>query len=259
MKRDERHSLILERLYHQDSVSVDDLAAVFDVSLETIRRDLTALADAGLLRKIHGGAMRLQTAQEDTFALRSQVNRAAKQVIGQYAATLVNSGDSLFINAGTTTAVFAEYLVDKENLTVITNCASVGNTIWHDGNTTHDVFLLGGKYNGIDTETYGSMVHQQIRMFQVDHTFMTLGAVNAEQGCMEYRVEAAEIIRTMIQQSHRTTVLADSTKLGSTTLVKICDLSEIDRLVTEAPLSENLNMALVDSDVDVHVTGLDSA
>ena len=257
MKRDERHTLILERLYYQDSVSVDSLAKEFNVSLETIRRDLTALADAGSLRKVHGGAVRFQTAQEDTFALRSQVNRAAKQAIGQYATTFINSGDSLFINAGTTTAIFAEYLTDKENLTIITNCASVANTAWHDGNNNHKIYLLGGAYNGVDTETNGSMVIEQIRLFQADHTFMTVGAVNAEQGVMEYRVEAADIIRAMMQQSRRATVLVDSTKLGKTTLAKICELHEIDRLVTERPLSENLQRSLKTNNVEIHVTGLD--
>jgi DeoR family glycerol-3-phosphate regulon repressor len=256
MKRDERHSLILERLYHEDSVTVEYLATYFDVSLETIRRDLTTLAEAGLLRKIHGGAVRFQTAREDTFALRSQVNRAAKEAIGQYATHFVKSGDSVFMNAGTTTTVFAEALTQRENLTIITNCASVANTMWQDGNGSHTIFLLGGQYNGTDTETYGSLVLQQLRMFRADHAFITLGALNAEQGCMEYRVEAAEIIRAMTQQACQTTALVDSTKMGNTALVKVCDLSTLTRIVTEFTPSEALQSVIQEQDVELHVTGL---
>lgn len=257
MKREKRHSQILEQLYLQDSVQVEDLAENFDVSVETIRRDLTTLAERGLLRKVHGGAVRFQTAQEDTFSLRSQVNRAAKQTIGQYATRFINAGDSLFINAGTTTAIFAEYLAGLDNLTVVTNCASVADKVWQDGNSSHKIFLLGGEYNGIDTETHGSLLLQQLELFQVDHTFLTLGAVHAQQGCMEYRVEAAEIIRMMMKQSRTTTVLVDSTKLDKIALAKICDLHEIDRLITEYPVSDRLRTALDRANVDVHISDVD--
>lgn len=255
MKRQERHTKILERLYHQDSVNVDELSMILDVSLETIRRDLTSLAEQGLLRKVHGGAVRLQTAQEDTFNLRSQVNRGAKQAIGYYATRFIKNGDSLFINAGTTTAIFAEYLDTKENLTIITNCASVAHTVWQDGSSTHKIFLLGGEYNGIDTETHGSLLIGQLELFQADHTFLTLGAIHNKQGCMEYRVEAAEIIRMMLSQSRQVTALADSTKLDKTALAKICNLNQIDRLITEHPVSDRLQTALERANVEIHIAG----
>lgn len=256
MKREKRHAQILEKLYHQDSVTVEELAGAFHVSLETIRRDLTVLAEAGLLRKTHGGAVRFQTAQEDTFALRSQVNRAAKKSIGQYAAQFVNSGDSLFVNAGTTTAIFTACLTGKTNLTVITNCASVADTAWRTLGGSSQIFLLGGKYNGADTETAGNLLLQQLRLFHTDHAFITLGAIHAQHGLMEYRIEAANIINTMIQHSRRTTLLVDSTKLDKTTMVSIGGFSTVDRIVTEFRPSDVLSTALEKAGVELHVTGL---
>lgn len=256
MRREERHAQILEKLYHQDSVTVEELAGAFQVSLETIRRDLTVLAEAGLLRKVHGGAVRFQTAQEDTFVLRSQVNRAAKRSIGQYAAQFVNSGDSLFMNAGTTTAIFAAGLTGKTNLTVITNCASVADTAWQAIGEGGQIFLLGGKYNGADTETQGHLLLQQLRLFHTDHAFITLGAIHAQNGLMEYRIEAADIINTMIAQSRRSTILADSTKFDKTTMVGICDFSAVDRIITEFRPSDMLCTALDKAGVELHVTGL---
>jgi DeoR family transcriptional regulator, glycerol-3-phosphate regulon repressor len=256
MRREERHAQILEKLYHQDSVTVEELAGIFDVSLETIRRDLTVLAEGGLLRKVHGGAVRFQTAQEDTFALRSQVNHAAKKTIGKYAAQFVNSGDSLFINAGTTTAVFTQYLAEKTHLTIITNCVSVADTAWQTLDDSSQIFLLGGKYNGADNETQGHLLRQQLHLFHTDHAFITLGGVHARNGFMEYRIEAADIIQTMLEQARRTTVLIDSTKLDKTTMVRICALDAVDRIVTEFPPPEALATALKKAGVDVHVTGL---
>lgn len=233
---------------------MESLANKFEVSQETIRRDLTILAEAGLLRKVHGGAVRLQTAHEDTFALRSQVNRPAKEAIGRYASEFISHGDSLFINAGTTTNIFAKYLLDKTDLTVVTNCASVAETVWQEDGSTNQIFLLGGKYNGTDTETQGSLLLKQLRLFHTDHAFVTLGAVDANNGFMEYRVEAADIIRAMFQQARRTTVLADSTKVDHAILVKICDLGDVDRLITDLPPSSDLQIALDEADVELHIT-----
>ncbi len=252
MRREERQTLILDILYKKERVEVDSLATRFDVSQETIRRDLTSLAERGLLRKVHGGAVRFQTAQEDTFTLRSQVNRAAKVRIGQYAARFINDGDSLLINAGTTTAVFAEQLGDKQGLTVITNCARIAAIMWNY-ERQHKIFLLGGLYNGTDTETTGSIALDQLRQFRTDHAIVTIGSVSAEGGWMEYRVEAVEIVRAIAEHSLDTIALADSTKLDRSTLLKIGDLNLMDRLVTDAFPSNELIEALIEADVELHV------
>jgi len=252
MRREERQTLILDILYNKERVEVDRLSTEFGVSQETIRRDLTALAERGLLRKVHGGAVRFQTAQEDTFTLRSQVNHAAKVHVGRYAAGFINNGDSLLLNAGTTTAVFAEQLGEKESLTIITNCARIADTLWNY-ERGHKIFLLGGLYNGTDTETNGTPVLNQINQFRVDHAVLTIGAISAEGGLMEYRVEAADIVRAMIQHAHNAIAIADSTKLDRSALFKIGDLGVIDRLVTDSLPSNELTEMLLESDVELHV------
>ncbi len=256
MKREERQSAILNLLYQQDRVDVDELATHFDVSAETIRRDLNALSEQGLLRKVHGGAVRFQTAQENTFALRTQVNRAAKHAIGEYTTRFLDPGDSLFINAGTTTLIFAEHLTACENLTIITNCASVANTIWTSDNPTHKVYLLGGEYNGDDAETYGPLLLNQLKQFQADHAIFTIGALDAGLGLMEYRVEAAEIIRVMIEQARKATALVDSSKIGKSALAKICDFTDVHRVITENLPSQAIMDALQHAGTQLHVANL---
>ena len=257
MKRDERHLRILELLNDRERLEVDALAEAFAVSVETIRRDLTTLSEQGMLRKVHGGAVRFQTAREQNFLLRTQVNRAAKEAIGQHMAQLIEDGDSLFINAGTTTAIFAEQAVhQRHELTIITNCTNIAHIMWGNGETDHQIYLLGGTYNGIDTETTGSQLINQLRTFQVDHAVVTIGALDAANGLMEYRIEAAEIIRVMFQQAQTCTLLVDNSKLDKTALVKICDLEQVDQIVTDRLPSEDLQEALSQSDVQLHISGL---
>ncbi len=257
MKRDERHIRILDLLKDRERLEVDVLADEFNVSVETIRRDLTTLSEQGMLRKVHGGAVRFQTAREQTFSLRSQVNRAAKEAIGQHMTRLIEDGDSLFLNAGTTTAIFAEQAVHRRReLTVITNCAAIAHTMWGEGDTDHRVYLLGGAYNGIDTETSGSQVIDQLQTFQVDHAIVAIGAMDTANGPMEYRVEAAEIIRVMFRQAQNRAILVDHSKLGKTALVKICDFDTVDQVVTDRLPSDSLQEALSRSGVQLHVSGL---
>ena len=119
MKPKIRHEEILNLLHTQERVEVDELALRFDVSAETIRRDLAVLSEKGLLRKIHGGATRFQTAQEPSFGVRSILKSTEKRWLAQCASELINVGDSLFIASGTTTAAFAHALTRLSQLTVM--------------------------------------------------------------------------------------------------------------------------------------------
>lgn len=252
MKREDRLREILELLDQQERIEVDDLARQFSVSPETIRRDLSTLSERGLLRKVHGGAVKFQTAQEHSFTIRTYFKHDEKTAIARAAASFVSQGDSLFINAGTTTAVFARELARMvDDLTIITNSAIAANELWNRGRTRNKIYLLGGSFNGEDAETIGPMLIEQIQQFQTDHAFLTVGALSADGGFMEYRVEAAHIIRTMIHRSHRATVMADGSKLDRSALVKACDFSDVQRLVTDTQPSTELAEMLTRHALDV--------
>lgn len=255
MKRDERLQAILSLLDEKGQVEVDELASYFTVSPETIRRDLSILSEQALLRKVHGGAVKFQTAQETSFTLRTQHNLAEKLSIAEYATQFVNPGDSLFINGGTTTAAFARKVTQVvDHLVVITNSPVVANEFWNKGEHNHQIYLLGGSYDGADMDTVGNAVIEQIRQFHTDHAFLTVGTVSAIQGLMDYRVETAQIIRAMQQQARRTTVLADSSKLGRTALVTACNLDAVHRLVTDNLPPDDLAQALDKAGTRLFVT-----
>ncbi len=257
MKREKRFRDILTLLDEQARVNVEALAAYFEVSPETIRRDLSTMSEQGLLRKVYGGAVKFQSAQENPFALRTHQYAAQKTIIAQYAVRFVNSGDSLFLSAGTTTTVFARELVKHvDRLIVITNSPQIAHEFWNNGQHENTIYLLGGYYNGAEIETLGGTVVDEIRRFQADHAFLTVGALSATQGFMDYRIEVAHINKTMAHQARRTTVLLDSSKVDRMALVTSCSLEMIDRIVTDSSPSEVLGDALNQAGTQIHIAGL---
>lgn len=256
MKRQNRFRTILSLLDERERLNVEDLAAHFNVSPETVRRDLSAMSEQGLLRKVYGGAVKFQSAQENSFALRTKQYAEQKMVIAQYAARFVQQGDSLFVNAGTTTAIFARELVKLvDNLIVITNSPQIAHAFWNNGQSKNSIYLLGGDYNGAETETLGGTVVEQVQRFHVDHAFLTVGSLNAAQGFMDYRMESAEINGAMAKHAQRTTVLIDSSKFDQMALITTCTIDEIDRLVTDSPPSDTLSAALKKAGTQVHLAG----
>lgn len=256
MKRKDRLDNILVLLDERDQLEVDWLANHYEVSPETIRRDLSELSEKGLLRKIHGGAVKLQTAREHSFKLRTHLHYEQKLAIAIKAVQFVQAGDSLLINAGTTTTIFATVLAEIDfPLTVITNSSLVAYELSLTEAQPHDIYLLGGKFRNADYETGGTMVIEQIQQFHVDHAFLTVGAISAKHGIMEYRVDAVQIARAMIGQARMCTVMADDSKLDDTALNKVCDFSSIDNLVTNVEPSTKLKNALDKGNVNLHING----
>jgi len=254
MKTEVRFRAILSLLDEKGSVTVEELTKRFDVSAETIRRDLASMSEQGLLRKIYGGAVRSQFAQESPFVLRGKQYILQKRAIADYAARFVNNGDSLFISAGTTTTIFARTLVQhRERLIIMTNSPAIAHECWNGGKGNHQVYAFGGHYNGAEYETLGTPVIDAIRQFRADHAFLTVGALNAEQGWMDYRVEVAHVNRAMAGQARRSTILLDSSKQDGIALVATCPLNAIDRLVTDSSPAASLHSVLVEADVEVHI------
>lgn len=250
MRPHQRQEAILNLVASRGRVMVDDLATRFGASRETIRRDLGALAGLGRLRKFHGGAERNTArhngsdrsaegpAEEGPFAWRMQRNRAAKQAIARAAAALFHPGDSLFIDTGTTTVYFAEELARRGGMSVVTNSATIAGIV--AGTPGNAAYLLGGAVRADAAETVGPLTVEQVGNFRADHVVLTVGALNAEAGAMDYLIEEAEVARAMVARGGQLTVLADSSKLGRSALFEICPLGQIHSLVVERPVTGSL-------------------
>lgn len=232
-------------------MTVDALADELSISRETIRRDLTELADRGQLRKFHGGAMLSEISGEGAFAVRMGEALREKRNIARAAAGLFHAGDTMLVDTGSTTVLFAEELARNSGLTVITNSLMIAQILGR-APANHKVFVLGGEYNAEVGENLGTLTIEQIAAFHVDHAVITVGGVGVG-GMMDFDIEEARVAKAMIAQASAVTVIADSSKLGRTALFQVCSLRDVDRLVLDKAPSGALAEALAAASIEIIV------
>ncbi len=252
MNAQERRATIMQVITDQGAVTVADLCERFQVSDMTIRRDLSALEKAGLIRRIHGGAVSSRgRSYEPPFLTRAQESRAAKQAIAALAAELVNDGDSIALDVGSTTLEMARHLTGKHDITVLTASLPVANVLAdHPGIR---VILTGGILRHGEQSMIGAIAEEAFARFHVDKAFIGIGGVDLENGLTEYNVEDAQVKQAMIRSSQYRILLADSTKFGRTTFASVAPLTEIDRIITDDELDMSYRTALEELGIRVHV------
>lgn len=241
----ERHQEIIRLVTRQGEVSVDELADELQVSRETIRRDLVSLDELGRLQKFHGGAklrsvVATDIGAEGPFATRMAENLSAKRLIAKTAASLLSPGDSLFIDTGTTTVLFAEAIVGFSGLTVITNSTRIASII--AGGGENKVFLIGGAYSPDASETVGSLAVEQIARFRAQHAFITVGAIDST-GLLDFDEAETQIARAMIDRVETVTVLADASKFNKRGIFEVTGWDRVDRLVTNGAPPSDISLA----------------
>ena len=229
----ERRNIILEKLRETGQVFVNDLAEVFNVSQETIRRDFNKLEELRYIKKVHGGAVSAQFGFELEFKERAKLAEDEKKSIAERAAQLIKPGDSLFIDFGTTTMEFARQISSINDLTVITNSPVMAN-LFHE-NATTEIILIGGQFGSSKMECVGPIALQSISAFYADYAFIGAGAVSPDAGVMDQNLDEAAIARQMIKQSHQAVVLADGHKVNSRATSLVATWKEINWLVTTDP------------------------
>jgi DeoR/GlpR family transcriptional regulator of sugar metabolism len=250
MKIKLRQAKIVEIIRTKEQATVEELAVILGISRETIRRDLTGLANSGKIQKIHGGATSPRVFGEGSFQERMSDNTEAKARIAAMASRLFTVGETVFIDTGSTTLHFAENLSEISGLTIITNSTEIAGTVSlsASGNRT---FLLGGEFNPDNRQTVGTMVAAQIRSFRAHHTVLTVGALDMRSGAMDYNIEEAQVARAMIEQSESVTVLVDSSKFNEVASFEVCSLAQIDRIVCETAPPDALAEALAAAEVQI--------
>lgn len=228
-----RQSDILELVRAQGTCRISDLAQTLDVAGETIRRDVKALVDVREIVKRHGSIAMPYEIGEAPFERRMRENAEAKSAIGRRAAQFVEDGDSLMLDAGTTTSFFARELLRKRNLTIVTNSSDVARALATvNGNR---VYMAGGELNGDLGAAFGASTIAFAASFRVKHAFVTASAVDARYGPMDYRLDEAEFARTVLSCGESRVLLCDHTKFGKTALISVCPFAGLDRLVTDVP------------------------
>ncbi len=246
----DRQTKITDFVRQEGRVSVEALAARLAASPETIRRDLGVLSEAGKIHKVHGGAMPPRIVGEGLLQQRMLENVAAKRYIAQKARPLISRGETLFIDTGSTTLIFAEELATIDDLTVITNSPEIAAGI-SAGNSSARVFLPGGEYHAGNRETFGLMVIEQISAFRANHAVLTIGGIEAEAGVMDFSIDEAQVARAMIGRAENIVALADSSKFNRIAPFSVGALGRFHCLVCEAQPGGPLKEALLREKVRV--------
>ena len=251
LRPETRRGRIVDLLRAGAPVSVDALAAALAASRETVRRDLADLARQGLVRRFHGGAALPEPVGEGAFQIRLAEHPREKRAIGRRAAALFGPGDTLFVDTGTTSVVFAEELARRAGLTVVTNCLTIAQLVGGSGNGNRS-FMIGGEYRDAAAQTLGPLAVEQIARFHAAHAVLTVGAIDPV-GVMDFDLAETEVARAMIAQAVTVTVIADSSKLGRRGLFEVCTLARVDRLVIDRPADRVLAPALQAAGIEVIV------
>jgi DeoR/GlpR family transcriptional regulator of sugar metabolism len=238
-----RQSRLIGLLQERGQVTVTELVALFDVSRDTIRRDLDLLEQRGLLVRTHGGAIdNSHLVQVDTtIGLRMDAHVEAKRRIAQHAATLVRDSETLILNGGSTTCYFAAALGDRRNLTVVTNNLRLPAVT--PDSCVRAIHILGGLYWGISQVTIGPISFPSVAGISADTAVLGVTGLSAA-GISMGRLEEATETAAMIDVARRTVVLADSSKFNVNAFATIAPFERIDHLVTDQPPPEDIQAAL---------------
>jgi DeoR/GlpR family transcriptional regulator of sugar metabolism len=224
-----RHNEIVQRLRAAGSVSVGELANIFGVSHETIRRDLKLLEENGHLDVVHGGAAR-RGMMEPSIAQRGGENAEGKAAIAREAARLVPDAASVLIDSGTTTAALVEELVGRPGLTIFTN--SLNHALALCRVSGNRVVMLGGEVDANDEATFGTGTSTGIDSVRADVAFVGAGGVAEDGGLTEYTITAAETRGKMILAG-RTWLLLDQTKFARRTPFRIPNLEKCAGVIVD--------------------------
>ena len=247
-----RHNLILQKLNREGQVAIGELAMQFDVSEMTIRRDLKELEAAHLLRRVHGGAVIASgRSYEPPLLIRNEAEIDAKAQIGKYASALVEDGDSIAIDIGSTTYEFAKQLVEKKNLTLITPGLYIANLFLNKPDIR--TILPGGIIRHGEGSLTGQLTTKAFEGLFVDKLFLGMGGISSQAGCTEYNWDDAIVKQAMIKSAKEVIVLADASKFEVIAFAQICPLSSVKRLITNRMPPEPLYEALKKANVQIDI------
>lgn len=243
-----RQELITTRLRAQGSVRVADLAVALGVSEMTVRRDLDALAERGVLDKVHGGATLRdeRSVHEPGFAAKSLLHREEKDAIGLAAATLVRPGTAIGITGGTTTFRLATAITDVANLTVVTNCVHVAEHLHRLPRADRTVVLIGGVRTPSDA-LVGPIAVQALSRLHLDSVFLGVHGMSTRAGFTTPNLAEAETNRAFVSATQELIVMADHSKWNLTGMCTIAPLSAAAVIVTDSSIRPEAEAVLAES------------
>lgn len=252
-----RHPEILGLARRDGKVTVEHLATHFGVTLQTIRRDLSDLADAGRLERVHGGAVLPSGTINIGYKDRRGLNAEGKGAIARACAAQIPEDSSIFLNIGTSTEAVAAELVHHRNLLVVTNNMNVANILAQ--NRECDVIVTGGTLRKSDGGLIGDITKASILQFKFDIGIIGCSAIDADGDILDFDVQEVGVSQAILMRSRRRVLVADHSKFKRTAPARIASLSEIDTFFTDRPLDRDLQARCDDWETIVAVSPPGSA
>lgn len=230
----ERRSTIEALLTENGRVSVEDLTLKFGVSNVTIRNDLAALEEAGILRRTHGGAIAFSSNSglaDPIFAERQTVQADEKDRIGQAAASLIEDGDIIALDNGTTSYFVARYLGERRDLTVVTNCLPIAVELENRPGIT--VMVTGGVIHSGSMALVGAWARNNLSTINIDKAFMTSKGITPDEGLTDVNSFIVETKRTIVSVARQTIAIVDHTKWGRKSFASFAAMEDVDTVITD--------------------------
>ncbi|MDX1737540.1 MAG: DeoR/GlpR family DNA-binding transcription regulator [Alphaproteobacteria bacterium] len=249
MKR--RLTEIVKQLRITGYSTISELAQSLKVSEETIRRDLKVLQKEGLIEKHHGSATLRDYALEPNFRNRVEENRDVKRQVATLAAELVNDGDVVFLDIGTTTSFVAEALKSHRDLTIVTNSVVIANLAFMEPG--FKTFLTGGEIRSHDGGVFGPDTYKQISSFCINKAILSTAGIHQGHGFLTHHLCEAELYSKVARDAELTIVCADAAKYNRRAPIKLCDYEDIDVLVSDTIPPKSLKKLFKKKDITLRL------
>ena len=249
MLPNQRREKILELLKEDGSAKVIELAKIFKVTEVTVRQDLEKLEKEGLINREHGGAF-LKSVEDHVrnFALMNQDNMDRKQLIGKKAAELVESGDTIILDSGSTTTEIAKHLAGRKNLTVITNALNIALLLGAEPGI--EVIVTGGEFKPPTLSLTGQKAAAFFEGIHVDKLFLATAGISLRSGLTYPSLSDIIVKKAMIDVAEKVYLVADSSKIGKNAFASLGALSLIDYIITDASINQTDAQILRDHEIE---------
>jgi DeoR family glycerol-3-phosphate regulon repressor len=238
MSQSFRQPDILEIARQEGKVTVEGLADRFGVTVQTIRRDLTELANAGKLERVHGGAVLPSGVANIMYEERRRLNEAEKTAIARACAAGIPDSASIFLDIGTSTEAVAHALADHRNLMVVTNNMNVAAIL--QAHEDCEIVVAGGTLRRADNGLVGNLTIRTLENFKFDHAVIGCSALDEDGDLLDFDIQEVAVSQTILHRARETCLVADHSKFTRSAPVRIASLRDVDRFFTDRPVPGTL-------------------
>ena len=246
-----RHNKIIQLVQEKGFVTIDSLIKEFNMTPQTLRRDINMLSEKGVVARYHGGAGLPSSTENVEYTQRKVLHLKEKRQIARIVAENIPNKSSLFINIGTTTEEIAKALCDHQKLRIITNNLNVASIM--SKNEDFEIIIAGGMIRHRDGGIVGPLTIDFIKQFRVDYGIIGISAIDMDGTLLDFDYREVQVSRAIINSSRNIILVADHSKFGRNAMVRLANISEISALFTDREPPSELSEVLIQNDVKLHI------